>query len=276
MTIPKILKPLSLITCHLSLVVILSACNLLPTSKEPEPVTLEYWDLWATQTAMDTIISDYKKIKPSVNISYKKRAPQQYRETVENQIQSGKGPDIFTFHNTWVPMLKEELEPVPQDIVSQSDFKNNYYPVVFADLRADGKFVGVPFVHDGLALCYNEDIFKAAGITKAPATWIEFAQDAAKLTVKDGAGNIRTAGAALGTAGNVDHFSDILGMMVLQNGGDLASPTDKKTADALEYFASFAKGENRVWDETMPSSTVAFAGSNLAMYLAPSWRAIDI
>lgn len=254
---------------------LLSACSILPGKKSEETVTLEYWGLWTTQTAIDSVINDYKKIKPNVNVSYKKRTPQQYRETLENQIQSGKGPDIFRFHNTWTPMLKEELDPVPSEAISQSDFKKNYYPSAFSDLRVGGKIVGVPLEFDGLALFYNEDIFKAAGITKPPSSWTDFAQTAAKLTVKDGTGNIRTAGAALGTSSNVDHFSDILGMMILQNGGDPKSPTDKQSADALEYFTNFAKGPNRVWDEAMPGSTVAFAGGNLAMYFGPSWRAID-
>lgn len=273
--ITKATKFLFLASSFLFLVIVLSACSLLPGKKTEEEITLEYWDLWATQTAVDTIINDYKKIEPNVTISYKKRTPQQYRETVENQINSGRGPDIFTFHNTWTPMLKEELDPVPSDIVSQQDFKNNFYPVVAADLRVNNKFVGVPLEFDGLALYYNEEIFKAAGITKPPSSWTEFAQVAAKLTVKDNVGNIRTAGAAMGTAGNIDHFSDILGMMILQNGGDPKSPTDKQSADALQYYANFAKGPNRIWDETMPKSTIAFAGASVAMYFGPSWRAIE-
>lgn len=172
-------------------------------------------------------------------------------------------------------MLKEELDTVPSDVVSQSEFKNNFYPVVFSDLRVNNKFVGVPLEFDGLALYYNEDIFKAAGIAKPPTSWTEFAQTAPKLTVKDNVGNIKTAGAAMGTASNVDHFSDILGMMILQNGGDPKSPIDKQSADALEYYANFAKGPNRIWDETMPKSTIAFVGNNLAMYFGPSWRAIE-
>lgn len=174
-------------------------------------------------------------------------------------------------------MLKTELDTVPTNILSASDFKKDYYPTVFFDLRnTDKKFVGVPMEIDGLALYWNEDIFKLAGIAKPPTTWEELARIAAKLTVRDPLGNIKTAGVALGTASNVDHFSDILGLMILQNGGDHKSPVDKQSADALEYYANFAKGQNRVWDETMPPSTIAFAGGNLAMYFAPSWRAIEI
>lgn len=33
---------------------------------------------------------------------------------------------------------------------------------------------------------------------------------------------------------------------------------------------------DKVWDETLPPSTVAFATGKLAMYLGPSWRAFEI
>lgn len=256
---------------------VLSACSLLPGGGGSKAVTIKVWGLWESSTTMSRVISDYKKVKPDVTIIYEKKAPQQYRESLQNQVQSGKGPDVFVFHNTWTPMLSKELAPVPSSVISGSDFSKSYYPTAAIDLKSSSKkLVGIPMEIDGLALYYNADIFNAAGITTAPTTWPELAQDAAKVTVKDTAGNIKTAGVALGTASNIDHFSDILGMMILQNRGDLKNPIDKSSADALDYYVNFAKGPNRVWDETMPGSTVAFAGGNLAMYFAPSWRAIEI
>ncbi len=255
----------------------LAGCSLLPFSKEEKTVTLKYWGLWESPSTLNQVIADFKKENPQIDVIYEKKSIQQYRESLTSQIGSGQGPDIFRFHNTWTLMLESFLAPVPKDVVSQSEFKKDFYPTVFSDLRNSQKeFVGVPLEIDGLALFYNEDIFNAAGISRPPTTWQDFAQDAIKLTVKDPVGNITTAGAALGTASNVDHFSDILGLMILQNGGDAKSPTDKASADALTYYTNFARGESRVWDETQPASTIAFAGGTLAMYFAPSWRAIEI
>src|SRR3990167_278948 len=256
---------------------ILTGCSLLPFAKEEKTVTLNYWGLWESPATINQLIADFKKENPKIDVIYEKKSPQQYRESLISQINAGRGPDIFRFHNTWTQVLYDILTPVPSDVVSQSEFKKNFYPTVFNDLRNSKKeFVGVPLEIDGLALFYNEDIFNAAGIVRPPTTWQEFAQDAVKLTVKDPVGNITTAGAALGTASNTDHFSDILGLMILQNGGDPKSPTDKASADALTYYTNFARGEPRIWDETLPASTIAFAGGNLAMYFAPSWRAIEI
>lgn len=257
--------------------ILLSACSILPTNKSSGPVTLKVWGLWESATTMNQVIDDYKKTHPSVNVVYEKKSIQQYRESLQAQIQAGKGPDVFMFHNTWTPMLKNELAAVPANVISASDFKANYFPTVLNDLRnTSGSFVGAPAGIDGLGLYWNQDIFNAAGIVSPPTTWQELAQDAAKLTVRDTSGNIRTAGVALGTASNVDQFSDILGLMIMQNGGDLKKPTSQLTTDALDYYTRFAKGQNRVWDETMPSSTIAFAGGNLAMYFGPSWRAAEI
>ncbi len=228
-------------------------------------------------TVVNEIISDYKKIHPNVNISYEKKSIQQYRESLENQITKGLGPDIFMFHNTWTPMLKEELLPITADVISASQYKTNYYPTVISDLRnSDRKFVGAPTGIDGLALYWNEAIFRAAGIPTPPGSWQEVDDVAKRLTVRGPDGNIRTAGIALGTTNNVDHFSDIFALMVIQNGGDLKAPTDKESSDALDYYVHFAQGQNRVWDETMPSSTAAFISGNLAMYFGPSYRAAQI
>ncbi|OGD84966.1 hypothetical protein A2165_04540 [Candidatus Curtissbacteria bacterium RBG_13_40_7] len=256
---------------------VLSGCSLLDRFKKEEQITLQYWGLWESATSINQVVSDFKNEHPNIDIEYVKKPVQQYRESLQSQIQSGSGPDIFRFHNTWTLMLEDILAPVPSDVVSAKQFKEEFYPTVFNDLRNSNKeFAGVPLEIDGLGLYWNEDIFQAAGISQPPSTWQELAQIAARLTVRDQAGNITTAGIALGTASNVDHFSDILGLMMLQNGGDLKSPTDKASIDALDYYTNFAQGENRVWDETMPSSTIAFVGGNLAMYFGPSWRAIEI
>jgi hypothetical protein len=39
--------------------------------------------------------------------------------------------------------------------------------------------------------------------------------------------NITQAGLAIGNASNVDHFSDILALLILQNGGDPTDPTSQ-------------------------------------------------
>ncbi len=63
--------------------------------------------------------------------------------------------------------------------------------------------------------------------------------------------------------------------MFLQNGADLANPKGKLANDALDFYVKFETGY-KVWDETLPPSTKAFAGEKVAMMIAPSWRAHEV
>lgn len=84
-----------------------------------------------------------------------------------------------------------------------------------------------------------------------------------------------TAGAALGTVNNIDHFSDILGLLLLQNGVDLAKPNGVLAEDALKFYTLFTITDH-VWDESLSSSVYAFATEKVTMIFAPSWRAHEI
>src|SRR3989337_2086030 len=147
-------------------VLILSGCKLIPGLNNQSQVSLTYWGLWESAVNVNQIISDYQKDHQNITIVYEKKSHQQYRESLQSQIETGKGPDVFRFHNTWVPMLQGVLSEVPADVVSSSEFRDNFYPTVSSDLRnSQKKFVGVPLEIDGLGLFWNVAIFTAAGIT---------------------------------------------------------------------------------------------------------------
>lgn len=242
---------------------------------KPQAVTLTWWGLWEDDSVIKPIIADYESKNPLVKINYIKQSPKDYRERLVNALAKGTGaPDIFRFHNTWTPMLSREFAALPADVMSQAEFSSRFYPVAARDLTNGGKVIGVPLMIDGLGLYVNEEIFGQAGVP-VPATWDELRETALALTVRNEDGSINRAGIALGTTSNVDHWQDILVLMMLQNGADLAKPVDKRAQDALAFYTIFANSD-KVWDSTLPLSTAAFAAGKTSMYFAPSWRAFDI
>ena len=108
-----------------------------------------------------------------------------------------------------------------------------------------------------------------------PKTWDDFRQLALELTTKDEKGVIVQSGAALGRTENVDHWPEILAMMMLQNGVDLSRPKGQLTEDALSFYSVFSSVD-KIWNETLPPSTIAFANGKTAMYFGPSWSAFEI
>lgn len=237
--------------------------------------TITYWGLWENEEVLKGLVAEYKKTHPKIDIVYSKQSPKQYRERLQAAIKRGDGPDIFRFHNTWVPMFKDELSPSGKTGYTSADFQQAFYPVANKDLVVGGKIYGVPLMIDGLALYYNEDILRAAGITP-PTSWEAFRSAALTLTVRDQTGKIITAGAALGTTGNIEHFSDILGVMMLQNGADLKNPVGKEAQDALSFYHLFAEKPSNTWDETLDNSILAFANGKVALIFAPSWQVFNI
>lgn len=239
-------------------------------------VTLEYWGLWENDATLQSVFTEYHTKNPKITIQYSQQSPKQYRERLQAAIDRGTGPDVFRFHNTWVPMLKTNLATVPTTVMTVADFTSTFYPIAKNDLVGGSSIFGIPLMIDGLGLYYNEDLFAAAGVTP-PTTWEELLNMVPKLTVKNG-DTISTSAIALGTTGNIENFSDILATMMIQNGAKLTDPTGKEAEETLIFYKKFSTPSDPVytWNDTLDNSIVAFANSRVAMMLAPSWRAFDI
>jgi multiple sugar transport system substrate-binding protein len=233
-----------------------------------------WWGLWEEESVISPLIAEYEQENPGVKITYLKQSQQDYRERLTNSLAKGSGPDIFSFHNTWVPMFANELDQIPADVYSADQFAQTFFPTASSDLTSGAGLVGIPLEYDGLALYINEDIFNSAGKTP-PVTWDDLRQLALQLTQKDEQGVIIQAGVALGRTENVDHWPEILSLMMLQNGVNLSRPTGKLAEDALTFYTLFSSVDG-VWDASLPSSTVAFAAGKVAMYFGPSWRVFEI
>jgi multiple sugar transport system substrate-binding protein len=236
-------------------------------------VTLTYWGLWEPDQTLKTVIEKYQNTHPGVKIVYQRQSSTDYRERLTSSLSDNKGPDIFRFHNTWVPMLQNSLSTVPSKVYDLATFQSTFYPVAKSDLVINNKIYGIPLMYDGLALFYNTDIFQRGG-KRPPVDWYDLRKIALELTARDELGKIKTAGVALGNATNVDHWQDILSLMMLQNNVDLKNPVGERAASALKFYTVFQNQDN-VWDSTLPNSTAFFIQGNLAMYFGPSWRIFD-
>ena len=247
------------------------------TLTTPKEVTLTYWGLWENDGVIKPIIAEFEAQNPNIKIQYSKQSHRQYRERLQAAIERGDGPDIFRYHNTWVPMLKNQLSPIPDTVMTATQFKSIYYPVAANDLIGGETIYGIPLMIEGLGLYYNEDLFAAAGITAPPTTWEELLAMVPKIAKPEGTGFAISA-IALGTTGNIENYSDILGTMFMQNGANLAIPKGKEAEETLAFYHKFANPTDPVytWNETMDNSMYAFANGKVAMILAPSWRAFDI
>ncbi len=247
-----------------------------PTSRRQVPAqktTINYWGLWEPTNVLEDILSEFEAQNEGVEVNYTKQSHRDYRERLQTALSSDNGPDVFRFHASWVPMLSEELATMPQSVMSASQYRQTFYPVAAEMLSNNGQLVGIPLMYEGLGLYYNKELLEAAN-AEVPETWAELKTLANQLTVRQN-DQVQRSGLAIGNASNVEHFSDILALLMLQNGADLTNPTTQEAEDALIFYTNFIK-QDEVWSDKLPNSTVAFARGDVAMMFAPSWRALEV
>ena len=249
----------------------------LPKQQQAKNVKLTWWGLWEDDRVMQSIISDFERENPNIQVEYIKQVPKQYRDRLLTRMENGTGPDIFRFHNSWLPMMQKVLTPLAAETITPSDFQKTYYPVMQKDLVSNGAIYGIPLGTDSLALFVNTELLKSAGV-EPPRDWDEFLKAARKLTVKDENDEIETSGAGLGTAGNVTHFPDILSVLFAQQGVDIEDLPNSVDAeiDSLEFYTGFANGQQNTWNGTLDDSLIAFSRGELAMYFGYSWDVFAI
>lgn len=243
------------------------------------PAQLTYWILWEEPAILQSLIDEYQQQHPGIKIKLDNPTPDLYRERLHNFIAQGKEPDLFRFHNTWVPMLQQELASLPPEIMSEEEFKNTFYPIMLQDLKVGNAIKGIPLMYEGLVVYYNVDILAAAGYNAPADNWDDFLLQAQALTTKDPNGLIVTAGTAVGRADNVEHFSDLLGLLFLQNGANPGLPASEAGVQALKFYHLFSAQPDAVWPGPQPgfeNDIRAFAAGKVAMIFAPSWEVLVI
>lgn len=269
--------PKILIFLGIGLVLLIAAImviRLMMGSKGGASGQITWWGLWEDPAVVTPLITEYQTTHPGIKINYIKQSQQDYRERLTNALAKGTGPDIFTFHNSWVPMFRSDLDSLPASVMNPADYVKTFYSTISSDLSTGNSIVGIPLGYDALTLFINEDVFSAAGKTP-PVTWDDLKVLARELTIKNDQGVITQAGIALGRTENVDHWQEILALMMMQNNVDLSNPTGKNAEGALTFYTHFASIDG-VWDATLPPSTQSFAAGKLAMYIGPSWRYFEI
>ncbi len=280
--LPKFIVPLAILIVIIILGFVVFNF-LLPVlrGKSATVVTLNYWGLWEDRSIIDGVITDFESKNPSIKINYKTQQKNDYRSRLSGRLAKDPNveevPDIFRIHSSWLPMFTGMLASVPDATSKTIGLDTDFYSVFKNDLKISGKYLAIPLMYDGLALFYNQDLLEKSQVT-LPKSWWDLQTVAAKLTVRDDQGRLKVGGVAMGLTDNVDHWNDIMGILLKQNGADILidnQENNDKIRDVISYYTNF-KTQYNTWDESMPPSTQAFAEGKLAFYFAPSWRVFNI
>src|SRR3989344_4663673 len=228
------------------------------------------------------IVDEYETKNPGTNITLVEKDPTNYESELINALASNQGPDIFFLDDSQILRHQDKISPFPSNelLYAPDSFRTDFADMFHSQLiTPEGKIIGFPLYLDTLALFYNKDFFNSANIPAPAATWDAFAEQVKALTIIGADNELKRAGVALGLA-NVDHYTDIVSLLIMQAGDGVYDRAARKVeidraAAPLEFYASFAipGKKNYSWSLAYQNSFEAFADEKVAMML---WYASDI
>lgn len=228
-----------------------------------QPVTLTIWRVFDSNNTFRDIMDNYRALHPNVSFEYRQLRIEDYEDELLRAFAEGRGPDIFSIHNTWVGEYEPLITAMPRVVSipftetkgtvkretvttlrqipmpNQRQIRSEFVDVVAQDAivflqpdpRSEGadQVIGLPMAVDTLALFYNRDLLNAAGIALPPSSWSDFQEAVGSLTQIGPNDTILQSGAALGTSRNVDRAFDILTLLMMQNGTQMSNARGQAT-----------------------------------------------
>jgi len=256
-------------------------------------VELNFWSVFTESEHLEPIIKSFEAKYPNITIKYRNFGDDYhgYHNEIVNALASGKGPDIWTAHHTWIEADQELLTPCPSDLLDVNTYRDSFVDAVLEDNIIEEEIYGIPLSLDTLALFYNKDLFDQAHITDPPGNWEELKEAVTGMTKQNDKGQIIQAGTALGTAENINRAPDILALLMMQNGARMTDRNRIKATfneqavdaqgekylpgeEALAFYTEFASPKKQVytWEPLQHYSIDAFVEGTLATMFSYSYH----
>jgi multiple sugar transport system substrate-binding protein len=244
-----------------------------------QAVEIQYWQyVYDTRVkAMDELIKNFEAANPDIKVTQTTFPYDDYQTKVIAAHVAGNGPDVLQFYYGWLDKFQQGgvLQALDPAVFPSDAIEKDFFPIVSAISR-DGKYYGLPTAVRSLALFYNKNLLKEAGITEPPKTLDELVADAKKTTKTDGAGNITSEGITLDFAGQ-DHqwWREVLvrqfGGVPYDDKGNVAYNSDAGVK-ALTWYTDLATKEKVGSVGFMDEGQAAFKGGLAAFTVDGTFR----
>jgi ABC-type glycerol-3-phosphate transport system substrate-binding protein len=283
----RLLWRLTLFVLVCSILFTLFGCGKSP-QKKGKKTEIIFWHSYvaATTPALKKLVERFEAEHPDITLKA------QYVQTGDSLLQklaaavtTGTAPDVCWVHDNWLAALSREdliydLDELAQQYggFSAEDKKDIVAPML-ATGHYKGKFRMMPLEATSVALAYNRDLFRKAGLDpdKPPRDWKEFVEYGKRLTIrKDGRVEQWATTVPVFTGLQIESYTVWLWDVFLWGEGGLyADPSGEKVAfnseagvRALQFWVDL---QHKYGIGSMSTPEQGFESQKVAMSLMGSW-----
>jgi len=247
-----------------------------------EKVEITYWQYFyeTKKETIDVLIDLFEKENPDIIVNQITFPYEDYNVKVAASVPAGVGPNVVNLYYGWLPLYINAgyLQALPEDAFNPEMIEKDFFPLVSA-AKVDGKYYALPTAVRSLALIWNKDLFKKAGLDPEipPKTLDELVEYAQKLTIYDKAGNLVEEGLTAELRGQLHHW--VREILIRQFGGKPYSDDNRKVTyndqsgyDALTFFTDLTEKYKVGQAGFLTDDVTAFKAGKAAMTIDGSFR----
>ncbi len=251
------------------------AAGLLPLAASADPTVLDLWTIDDPGEYHYVLAKEFEEANPDIRINVR---TVQFRDMINDlarAIAAGDAPDVTYVDNPEVALLASRgllLDIAPRIEASEIVDKADIFPGPLSSVSWKDGIYGLPRGANTIALYYNADLFRAAGLNpdQPPQTWAELKSAAEALSDPDD--NVYgLAFSAVATEEGTFQFLPWLQMA----GGDYDKVDTEGGAKALGFWKSLLDEKLASPDTLIRSqwdSTATFNAGNAAMAISGPWE----
>lgn len=251
-------------------------------SPKQEVTEIVYWQYFyeTKKDLMDKLIVMFEQRNPDIKVTQQTFPYENYNTKVASSVPSGQGPNVINLFYGWLPLYIDSgyLQPLPESVFPNNRIENEFFPLVEA-AKFDGKYYALPTAVRSLALFWNKDLFKSAGLDPEvpPKTMDEMIEFAKKIAKTDKSGNYLQAGMSLELRGQMHHV--VREVLVRQFGGTPYNADSSKVTynsqagyDALKWFTDLETVHKVGVPQYMTDDVTAFSAGKMGITIDGSFR----
>lgn len=238
---------------------------------------LVMWGTWEATPFREINRALQDQSNNKLTLTYIQKSPATYEQDLVESLAAGAGPDLWLIPAEWRFSRASLIASLPSQFLNEREFNERFVDITslfMAPPPSAGQapsILALPLAFDPLVLYWNKDRFNAASIALPPRNWTELMSQAASLTMRNAAGQIEVAGAALGRASNIPLFKNILEVLLLQENPQQKTFLEDADAanSATRYYTSFALSSQPhfSWHALLPFPRALFLQNDLGIMI---------